>query len=825
MLVSPRSARRIPAALLLSTAVIGAAGVIAPVPSTAAVMGADTVRLLANSGFESDAGKPESWSGDLTSGAVTIVDSPVRSGRYAARLVDTSSASGVSLRSAPVAVLPGEGLTASVWLNRTSGSGGWLYLEFWRADGTRTSAFSSPAGGMSGWQQVSIQGVTPNDAVTATVLAYSSFADTATTVWDDVELVSRAPGQRRVPDAGFEGPRENPKPTEWSVYAPGGSATVVNTAAAARTGVRALQMVDASSNAEVSALSRAVPVSVGETVTASAWAKRISGTTGTLYLEFRDAAGVRLAAVTDDVDGVSGWQQLGVTGTAPAKTTTLTVRLYSRQSSTGATMWDDVSLQSSTDRAYDPTLAPDAVVLAVGDQRIESYSGVSRVMHPGTKDGDPAQAGVGAGVVLTGTAAGTWDANPRISGSVLREAPGYRMWYTTSSGTGLATSVDGRVWSRDGRTTTVTANGNGGVVRNPTWTPGGPQPQYFTSRSTSDFRYHALQSADGVSWTAPTDSIPINGWDVVNVTWDPATQRFVAMLKYYPVSYPSTPTGPRTVWVSTSADYKTWTAPQPAFAADHFDNELITDAGTHGVTPWSEIYGMPAIRYGDQYLGLPWVFDIINSPNPVHGDPGFDKGRQKIQLAASRDLVNWSRPNRDELVARGPEGSWDWGFNLTSTTMQTVTVGGQQQTWLYYSSFSGEHSCLAANVAAGDCRVAYGRSNIGRVIWPADRFVSFRAANDAGTVTTRPLAPAGNRLTVNFEPGGPDGSLIVEVLDRSGNPIPGYGTSDATPVTTDSLAPGVIVHWGDKATLPTDVGPLRLRFTVTNGDLYAFTVN
>ena len=88
-------------------------------------------------------------------------------------------------------------------------------------------------------------------------------------------------------------------------------------------------------------------------------------------------------------------------------------------------------------------------------------------------------------------------------------------------------------------------------------------------------------------------------------------------------------------------------------------------------------------------------------------------------------------------------------------------------------------------------------------------------------MTTRPLTPAGRMLTVNYDP-GTGGSLRVEVLDGAGNPVPGYGIDDATPVTSNALAPGAMVRWGATATLP--AGPVRLRFTQTGGDLYAFAV-
>jgi hypothetical protein len=768
-----------------------------------------SMRLVANPGFEAGLA---SWSVD-TASAVAVVASPVHGGTSAARLTDSSTTAGVSLRGAPIAVLPGEELTATAWVRRTAGSGGSLYLEFRRPDGARAAVTSVAAGSGSDWQQVTVRGTAPDEVSTATVLAYSAQAESGTTVWDDVAVSALAPPQRKVPNAAFEQKRDNTAPTEWTVDGP-------VSLAPGRTGL-GVRTTDTSTGTGVSVLSRRIPAAAEERVTASVWA---NGPTGVLYLEFRDAADARLATPTANVPSGSGWKKISATGTAPPGTVALTIRLYSTQGATGTTTWDDVSIRSTVDIDADPALAVNAPVLFVGDQRIESYSGVARSMKPGVK-------GPADGVVLTGVSG--WDANPRLAGSVLPIAGGYGMWYATTHGTGYVTSADGITWSRDGRTAPVSYRGNNGVVQNHAWTPGSSVPRYFRMRShhtrnpnlpaspPSDAvqRYYYMeQSPDGIGWNAVPNATPIPGWDVANASWDPVTRRYITMIKPVPVDYgpPAVGPGPRHVWVSTSTDFTTWTAPRPAYMADPQDDALIPpSAARHGMTPWAEFYGMPAIRYGDQFLGFPWVFEIGWSPNRDNGDPGPDTGRQHIGLAASRDLVTWSRPDRTPAITRGGVGSWDYGFNMSGTTLETRQLGnGQWETRYWYGSFAGEHVCDGAKVTAGDCAVPTGNARIGLVTWPADRFQSFRGA---GTVTTRPLIPAGRALRVNYDPGS-GGSLRVEVLDAAGNVV--LGPSD--PVTTNATAPGVTVTWGATSTLPT--GQIRLRFTQTGGDLYAFTV-
>ncbi|WP_239175222.1 carbohydrate binding domain-containing protein [Actinoplanes cyaneus] len=781
------------------------------IPSTPALAAASSAtRLQANPGFESGL---TSWTADSSAATATTT---AHSGSGALRIADSSTTAGVSVRGSALAVVPGERITAGIWVKQAvAGAGGFLYLEFRRADGSRTTpVLSEAAASSTSWQQLTVTGDVPDDAVTVNVLAYSSVAGSGTTYWDDATVSALPAPLRKVPNAGFEEQRDTSYPTQWATDKTG---VGLVRGAAAFEGDTAVRITDGSTTDAVSVLSRAVPVGVGETITASAWANPLSGAGATLYLEFRDADGDRLSATTAAPGSAgSGWQRVGVTATAPASATTVTVRLYSLLGSVGTTTWDDVRLRSGADVSYAPALGAGRMVLFAGDQRVESYTGVTHKVFAGTKANT-------TGIVL-GKGSAAYTANPRCSCTVLPGGTGepkWKLWFSGSPQNGLsagyATSEDGLTFQHVALVTGAPALG--GVVANPAWTSGSAVPHYFglSRRTTSGNEYYWVRSTDGIAWTEVPGSTPLAGFDVANVTWDPVTKLFVAQIK----RHLSIPLGPRTTWVSTSTDFVRWSTPRPSFATDRLDDELITGAGKHGQTPWSEVYGMPAIRYGDQYLGTPWIFDITYSPNRDDGDNGPDKGRGHLELATSQDLVNWSRPSRGDLVTPGAAGSWDYGFQLGGTTLTTVTnAAGQQETRFYYGSFAGEHSCSAANVTAGDCDHGAGNSNVGMVSWPADRFASFHGA---GTVTTRPLTPAGSNLTVNFAPGAGGDNLKVEVLDVDGTVLTGYGAADVTPITTDARAPGAQVTWGANTTLPS--GPIRLRFTQTGGDLFAFTVD
>jgi len=756
-------------------------------------------RLVANAGFEASASAVSQWDVTGSGGTATITTSPVHGGSGALKVTDSSTATGgsVSVRSRPVAVVPGETLTAHAFAQRVDQTAGSLYLEYWRPDGTRIdgAVVVTDVTGATGWQALTVGAVAPDDATTATVLVYSKESALGTTVWDDVTLDSAPPPARKVPNSSFEDLHDSPLPSPWAVT---GSAQLVTSPV--HTGNRALRMADSSGSTGVTALSKAIPVTGGETLTATAWYQITSGLTGSLYLEYRKADGSSSDPYKAHVDVTAGagWRKLTVSKTAPSDATSVTLRLYSELDAMGTTVWDDVTLRSSVDGRYAETVGTGSV-LFVGDQRVESYTGMSRVVIKGTPRGDTALTDGATGVVLGG---GTWDANPRFGGAVLRDADGtYRMWYNSAAGTGLATSTDGVKWTRYG-TGPVSTHGPGGIAQK----PGGG---YYTLYPKNG-QYAAMTSQDGITWTDLNGgNIVLPGFDVVNVGWDPTNGgRFVALSKQYPTG---SPYGARTIYTSWSTDFVHWTAPRFALASDALDHEKVAARYASRAGASSEIYGMAGMRYGEQFIGVPWMFDVHERPNPL-GNPGEDIGRAHLELAASQDLLNWSRPARDAIVAEPAQTAWNWGFQVGGGSI--LTVGDEVR--YYYGSFAGEHSCGSEDVPSL-CAKATGNSKIALLTWKRDRFEAFHAASGGGSVTTRTLTPTGTKVTVNANL-GTSGQLNVALLDAAGTPIPGYETSN--PITGDT-----VVNWGTKTNIPTTGGPFRLQFQLTAGDLYSYSIS
>ena len=103
-----------------------------------------------------------------------------------------------------------------------------------------------------------------------------------------------------------------------------------------------------------------------------------------------------------------------------------------------------------------------------------------------------------------------------------------------------------------------------------------------------------------------------------------------------------------------------------------------------------------------------------------------------------------------------------------------------------------------------------------------DGFASMNAGEEVGTLTTRPVTFRGKHLFVNVD--CPDGELTVEILDEDGKPIEPFSRKNCHLVSSDKTLEQVT--WQQDNDLSALVGkPVRLRFHLKTGSLYAFWVS
>ena len=171
-----------------------------------------------------------------------------------------------------------------------------------------------------------------------------------------------------------------------------------------------------------------------------------------------------------------------------------------------------------------------------------------------------------------------------------------------------------------------------------------PTRRYKGLFNSSD-RYAGI-SNDGFNWTI-LDTPPIPSQDESQFTYDPFTKQYLAMVKQ-PTKWG------RSVFLSTSKDFVSFTEPKLIFCSDEVDwencrrrvREVIENPSY--ITPpivddqdyIAEVYNMAVMPYQGIYIGFPTIFNPFGAIPPPRTN--FTRINQ-IELSVSRDLYNWER--------------------------------------------------------------------------------------------------------------------------------------------------------------------------------------
>ena len=338
----------------------------------------------------------------------------------------------------------------------------------------------------------------------------------------------------------------------------------------------------------------------------------------------------------------------------------------------------------------------------------------------------------------------------------------------------------------------------------------------FTAAQHSG-RYPAV-SPDGFDWTM-IDVPPIPSEDTSYLTYDETTKQFLATVKI------GTEWG-RSVWLSTSPDFLTWTDPVLIFHSDEIDRnnggrrvrEVVADPAylsppfVDDENHIAQIYKMPITPYEGIYIGFPVVFNPAGAlPEPW----GNFTALNQVEVSMSRDLYNWKRvANRDVFIGVEP---WD-GVNYGTTQLLTCGrfhVHEDREIWVYYSALR-----FRAPPHFYDERYQkYMKDNSALCLAKVrlDGFVSLDAEK-RGTLVSKPFRLEGGDVCVNVDAGG--GELRAELLDAETlEPLAGLSSDDCEPVRGDHLR--ARVTWKGGADLG-DERAVRLRLIADHARLYAF---
>ena len=318
---------------------------------------------------------------------------------------------------------------------------------------------------------------------------------------------------------------------------------------------------------------------------------------------------------------------------------------------------------------------------------------------------------------------------------------------------------------------------------------------------SGDAPANCLVSADGIHWSDPVKTGDVG---------DRSTMFYNPFRKQWVYSIRSAVRG-RTRHYREHPDFlegAKWQSDDCVFWArtdrlDQADPEI-------GFAP--QLYNLDAVAYESIMLGM---FQVHLGPeNDVCEAQGHPK-LTELKTAFSRDGFHWHRPDRRAFIpASRTPAAWDRGY--------VQSVGGvclvmEDELWFYYTGFRGEDK--ERRDRFGFYSTVYGNGSTGVATLRRDGFASMRAKGAEKTLLTRPVTFNGNHLFVNID--NPDGALHVEVCSENGDVLDGFTRADCLPIAADSTK--LQVRWRGQATLARLAGkPVRFRFHLSQGDLYAF---
>lgn len=274
--------------------------------------------------------------------------------------------------------------------------------------------------------------------------------------------------------------------------------------------------------------------------------------------------------------------------------------------------------------------------------------------------------------------------------------------------------------------------------------------------------------------------IPFSMADAYDVMYDPVRHKYVSYSKAWVQGPSGELTWKHAMGRIESSDFVHWSTPEPILTTGDKDPDNVM------------FHTSPAFYYEGLYLSLNQIYT-----NPALTGPADALAENvDIELMSSRDGIRWDRNFIGQTIL--PRGAID--------PSKPLDAG-------YYKEFDSAdiftNSCPI--VLDSEIRFYYGgyglKSGVGLATVERDRIVGLQAKEGFGTgstsylagqVTLRKVNLTGiNAIAVNgtVDAGG---SIKVELLNRDGNPIPGYTLANSTGLTTNATPPY------DSTSLPSD---------------------
>ena len=253
--------------------------------------------------------------------------------------------------------------------------------------------------------------------------------------------------------------------------------------------------------------------------------------------------------------------------------------------------------------------------------------------------------------------------------------------------------------------------------------------------------------------------------------------------------------GFRTVSRSTSEDFINWTDPVPMDFGDGPMEHIYTNQ-THPYFRAPQVYVAVAGRFmpGRQVLS-------DEQARAFNVNPRYFKDCSDAVLLSSRGGNRYDRTFREAFIRPGI-GPQNWVSRSNYPALNIVQTGPAEMS-LYVNQ-----------------NYAQPTAELRRYSLRLDGMASLSALHDGGVLVTKPFTFEGDRLGINFATSAA-GGIRVEILDESGDPIPGFTLADSVEQIGNEIDREV--DWKGGADLSALAGRVvHLRVVMKDADLYSF---
>jgi hypothetical protein len=315
-------------------------------------------------------------------------------------------------------------------------------------------------------------------------------------------------------------------------------------------------------------------------------------------------------------------------------------------------------------------------------------------------------------------------------------------------------------------------------------------PDYKGPRVTMRHWVEGWSSADGIHWESMGELADMSSDGGSAAQYDPETESYFAFLRVGG-------TGRRATGLTRTKDFRSWPVADLVLSPDPQDD------------PEDSFYGTSYFRYPNNpklHCAMVEIYHQVADCNDA-------------QIAFSRNMTHWIRPERRAIIPNGEPGSDDSGGARPWGGLYILSDGN----WAYmYRGHVGLH-----NYRESEPHIARPPGVLMIARWKPHRFVGIEADRE-GRMTIKALKRSRDELRLNFacKPGG---SIVAELLRTEtsrihpdADPIPGFSFAESDLLTGDSLnAP---MTWQGKSDLSEIGDTVAIRLKMFQAKLFAFSV-